>query len=69
MKANMGSTDRALRALAGVVLTGLYVGNVVAGTLGWVVLAIGALMLATSVFAVCPAYIPFGISTTKKPAA
>lgn len=69
MKANMGTTDRALRVIGALVLLGLYFGKVVTGTLGWVVLAIAAMFLATSFVSWCPAYLPFGLSTMKKPPA
>lgn len=61
MKANMGSLDRTLRLIAGVALIGLTMtGNI--GAWGW----IGIVPLATSLIGVCPAYLPFGISTCKK---
>lgn len=69
MKANMGNTDRALRVIGALVLLGLYFGKVVTGLLGWVVLAVAAMFLATSFVSWCPAYLPFGISTMKKPQA
>ncbi len=61
MKANMGSLDRTLRLIAGAALIGLTLtGNI--GAWGW----IGIVPLATSLIGVCPAYLPFGISTCKK---
>ena len=58
---NMGSTDRILRALAGIVLIALvFVGPQTPW--GWV----GLLPLATSFFGFCPAYFPFKFSTIRK---
>ena len=58
MKANVGSLDRGVRIVAGVALiAAAWVG--VIGPWGW----IGVVPLATGVFRVCPAYLPFGIST------
>jgi hypothetical protein len=66
MKANVGSLDRGLRIVVGVALiVAAWVG--VIGAWGW----IGIVPLATGVLRVCPAYLPFGISTcaTKPPKA
>ena len=58
MKANVGSLDRGVRIVAGAALiAAAWVG--VIGPWGW----IGVVPLATGVFRVCPAYLPFGIST------
>ncbi|HRI17517.1 MAG TPA: DUF2892 domain-containing protein [Burkholderiaceae bacterium] len=58
MKKNVGSMDRALRILLGVALiVAAWVG--VIGAWGW----LGVIPLATGVFQVCPAYLPFGLST------
>ena len=63
MKANMGSTDRIVRVLLAVVFAVLYFTGTVSGTLGIVLLALGAIFLLTSVISFCPLYAPFGIST------
>jgi Protein of unknown function (DUF2892) len=64
MKANVGGFDKIARILAGVVLVGLAATGTV-GAWGW----IGIVPLATGVLRVCPAYLPFGISTcATKPA-
>ena len=68
MTVNMGTTDRALRVLGAVVLIGTWYFKVMTGALGWVALAIAAMLLVTSAIGWCPAYLPFGIST-KKPTA
>lgn len=60
MKCNVGTTDRVLRIIAGIVIivAGLYFRK-------WWGL-IGLIPLLTSIFAWCPLYTPFGISTRCK---
>ena len=59
-KCNMGTIDRAIRAVVGLVLISLvFVGP---QTLwGW----IGLVPLATAALGFCPAYSPLGLSTCK----
>ena len=63
MKANVGSTDRAIRIAAGLALIGATLLGLI-GAWGW----IGLIAVATGLFRFCPAYLPFGIRTcqTKK---
>ena len=61
MKTNMGTADRAIRAVAGVVLIGLTLTGTI-GMWGW----IGLVPLATSAIGYCPAYPLFGMNTCKK---
>ena len=63
MKANMGSTDRIIRILIAAVFAVLYFTGTVTGTVGLVLLVLGAVFLVTSVISFCPLYTPFGIST------
>ena len=58
MKANVGTIDRVVRVIIGIVLVTLAATGVV-GLWGF----IGVLPLATGLFRFCPAYVPFGIST------
>ena len=57
MKTNMGGVDRGVRAVLGVLIiaAGIYYRS------WWG--AIGAVPLLTSLVGVCPAYMPFGLST------
>ena len=66
MKANMGSADRIIRILIAVVIAALYFTNVITGTLGIILLIVGAIFLLTSFVSFCPLYAPFKISTLKK---
>lgn len=62
----MGTIDKAVRlALAALILL-LYYLNVISGTLAIVLLLVAIIFAVTSIFGVCPLYIPFGISTLKK---
>ena len=60
MKSNVGSTDRIVRIVVGLVLIGLAAtGNV--GVWGW----LGVVPLATGLVGWCPPYALLGISTCK----
>ena len=60
MKQNVGSIDRVIRIIAGLILIGLAATNMI-GVWGW----IGVVPLATGIIRWCPAYLPFGIKTCK----
>jgi O-antigen/teichoic acid export membrane protein len=66
MKKNMGITDKIVRILLAVLFVVLYFTNVVTGTWGYVLLALAAIFLLTSLISFCPLYLPFGLSTDKK---
>lgn len=68
MKKNMGIADRVIRVIVALVILTLYLMEVITGTLGIVLLALGGVFVLTSIMGVCPLYIPFGISTCKKEA-
>lgn len=65
MKKNMGSTDRIVRILAAIIFAVLYFTGTVSGTIGLVLLVLGAVFLLTSFVSFCPLYAPFGLSTCK----
>ncbi|SBS39674.1 hypothetical protein MSP8887_03938 [Marinomonas spartinae] len=60
MKCNVGKTDRIARIIAGaiVLVLGVYFHS-------WWGL-IGVVLIGTGIFKICPAYIPFGVSTCDK---
>lgn len=58
MKVNVGSIDRVIRILAGLVLIGLALAGQI-GIWGW----IGVVPLFTGIFKFCPAYALFGMDT------
>ena len=58
MKANVGSIDRALRVVVGLVLVGLTLAGTI-GVWGW----IGIIPIATGLFSFCPLYALLGMNT------
>jgi hypothetical protein len=62
----MGNIDRIIRVLISLVIIVLYFTNVLTGTLAIILLIISGILLLTSLFSVCPIYMPFGLSTLKK---
>ena len=67
MTKNMGTVDRALRALIAVAVGVLYFTGVIGGVLGIILMVFAVVFLLTSFVGNCPAYIPLGMSTRKKP--
>ena len=67
MTKNIGTADRAIRTLLAVVIVVLYLTEAISGTAALVLGAFAALLLLTSLVAWCPGYLPFGISTLRKP--
>lgn len=65
MKKNMGGADRIVRILLAALFAALYFGGYVTGTLGIVLLALGAVFVLTSLVGFCPLYTLFGIKTCK----
>jgi len=63
MKKNMGNADRLIRTLLAVLFVVLYFTSTVTGTIGIVLLVIGAIFLLTSFVGVCPLYSLLGINT------
>lgn len=66
MKRNMSDIDRIVRVVLAVVFAYLYFGGVVVGTLGIILVVLGAVFLLTAVVGFCPLYAPFKFSTYKK---
>jgi hypothetical protein len=58
MLKNVGTADRVIRIVAGLALIGASLLGYI-GLRGW----IGVVVLATGLFRICPAYLPFGLST------
>jgi hypothetical protein len=66
MKKNMGTVDKLIRILVAVVIAVLYFTNTISGTLAVVLLVLAGIFILTALFGVCPAYMPFGLSTKAK---
>jgi len=70
---NIGSTDRLLRLVVGIVLLAIgllpMLGHPLIAGLGgwaWAVAAVGAVMVLTALFRFCPAYTLIGMNTCRK---
>ncbi|WP_276363236.1 DUF2892 domain-containing protein [Daejeonella sp. H1SJ63] len=63
MKANVGSTDKIIRIIAAIIIAVLYYTGQISGTIGIVLLVLGAVLVLTSLVNFCPLYMLFRIST------
>ncbi len=61
----MGLTDKVIRIIIAAGIAGLYLGGIIAGTLGIVLLVLAGIFVITSLVGFCPLYAPFGIKTCK----
>ncbi|MBC7154531.1 MAG: DUF2892 domain-containing protein [Rhodobacteraceae bacterium] len=70
MSVNIGTFDRALRALIGAALLVLAFGGFApalsTGAPKWIAVAVGLILLATAALRLCPLYAIFGIRTCKR---
>ena len=66
MKKNMGTVDRTIRAVIGIVVFVLILANVITGTAAIILGIVAAVFLFTSAVSFCPAYVPLKMSTRKK---
>ncbi len=63
---NIGSPDKIIRILAGVVVAVLYFAGLISGTTAIVLSLIGAILLATALVGTCPIYMVLHMSTRKQ---
>lgn len=68
MTQNMGKADRTIRILAALAVGGLYAAGYLSGTVAIVLGVVAVAFVVTSFVGVCPAYLPFGLSTLRKKA-
>ena len=66
MKANIGSLDKVIRIILAIAFAMLYITKMVEGTLGIILLVVGAVLLLTSIINFCPLYAILGWSSGKK---
>lgn len=72
MTKNIGSTDKTIRLVAGIILIiiGLLpilgIAAVVGATLAWIALIVGIVLVATALIGFCPAYTLIGFNSCKK---
>ena len=65
MARNVGGVDRGVRVIVGLFLLAVGFVHVFTGTLTVLAYVFGVIALATAVFAYCPAWVPFGINTSR----
>lgn len=63
MKANVGTVDRAVRLLAGLLLAGCGLFGGIAAPWNYVAMGFGVVLLFTAAFRFCPAYSILGANT------
>lgn len=66
MQKNMGTIDKIIRTIIAVILGILILTGIVKGILAIILGIIAVAFLVTSIFGVCPAYFPLGISTKRR---
>jgi hypothetical protein len=69
MKRNIGILDRVIRVGLVAVVAVLYFTGQLSLAASIILGALAVVFLLTSIVGVCPLYLPFGISTKRKPAA
>ena len=65
MKNNMGNSDRIIRVLVAAVIAVLFINNTITGIFAYILLAVGAIFLLTSLVGSCPLYSLLGINTCR----
>jgi uncharacterized membrane protein HdeD (DUF308 family) len=63
MRSNVGTTDRVIRIVLGIILVALGLRHTVTGGLAIAAYVVGAIALVTGVVRYCPAWSVFGINT------
>jgi len=63
MKTNVGIIDKSVRITVALIIIGLFIANVITGTLAIVLLVLSGVFLITAFLRFCPLYLPFGINT------
>jgi hypothetical protein len=63
MKPNVGTIDRAIRAIVGIAALAAWFFDMVEGSLGIVALVVGVMLIGTAVIRWCPPYALLGLNT------
>lgn len=68
MKTNVGTVDKMIRLVLGIVLVVLFFSETITGTVGYVLMTVGIVFVVTSIVGFCPLYAIVGLNTcpTKK---
>ncbi|SDQ19547.1 Protein of unknown function [Flagellimonas zhangzhouensis] len=61
----MGGADRTIRIILALAVVALFYFNIITGTLAYVLLALAAIFVLTSLISFCPLYTLFGLNTCK----
>jgi len=67
MVKNIGKVDKVIRIAVALVVGVLVIAGVLQGAAAIVLGLVAVALIATSVIGSCPLYLPFGLSTLKKP--
>lgn len=62
----MGKTDKIIRLILAVLFIGLFMGKIVTGVVGVVLLVLASVFIATSWISFCPLYVLLGANTCSK---
>ena len=65
MKPNLSNLDRVVRVIVAALLAYLYFTGIVTGSLGIVLLVLGAVFVVTAIVGFCPLYALFKFSTLR----
>jgi len=68
MKKNVGTADRMVRTIAGLVVAFFLLNGTITGTLGIILAIVAILLIGTGAISFCPLYALLGISTQGKAA-
>jgi hypothetical protein len=66
MKKNMGTADIIIRIVIALLIAILFLTKVITGAVGIILLVVAVVFLLTAIFGICPAYLPFNLTTRKK---
>ena len=67
MNKNIGKTDKIIRLIIALTLPVLFLTVIVSGAFGYIIIAIGGILLLTSIIDFCPLYAVLKMQRTKKP--
>jgi hypothetical protein len=66
MKNNIGNVDKLLRLAAALIIASLFLFKIISGIAGYILLAVAAIFLLTTIIGACPLYSIFGLNTHPK---
>ena len=66
MKCNVGTLDRIIRAILGIILLVLPFLVALGAAIKWLLIIVGIILLFTAAVGFCPPYLPFGINTCRR---